>query len=139
MANVRELIKEVLKEGFILNLATHDEGGVWVAPVTYVFDDDFNLYWISFPEVRHSKALVIKPEVAGNIVANHKPGVERALQIYGIAEALTGNQPELEEKLHAKNGSQFLSQERRWYKLTPKKIGLTHNEYFGYDRQEVEF
>ena len=38
---LKELIKEVLEKGYLMSLATSDGGGVWVADVIYVYDDEF--------------------------------------------------------------------------------------------------
>ena len=51
--DIKRLIKEVLEKGYLMSLGTVDEGGVWVSDVIYVFDDEFNLYWISDPDTRH--------------------------------------------------------------------------------------
>jgi nitroimidazol reductase NimA-like FMN-containing flavoprotein (pyridoxamine 5'-phosphate oxidase superfamily) len=57
MVNVREKIKQVLEQGYILSLGTYDENGPWVADVRYISDDDFNIYWMSDPKFRHSEAI----------------------------------------------------------------------------------
>lgn len=42
-----------------MQLATTAGDQPWICTVYYVFDDDFNLYWLSYPSRRHSR------EVAG--------------------------------------------------------------------------
>ena len=32
--------------------------GIWVADVIFIHDDDLNVYWMSHPECRHSKAIL---------------------------------------------------------------------------------
>lgn len=41
---IKNLIKEVLDQGYLMSLATVDDGGVWVSDVIYIYDDNFNIY-----------------------------------------------------------------------------------------------
>lgn len=41
--NNRDLIKEVLEKGYLMSLATEDDGGVWVSDVIYIYDEKFNI------------------------------------------------------------------------------------------------
>lgn len=59
--DTRKKVLEILEKGYLMSLATVDEGGVWVADVIYVYDDAFTLYWMSSLEVRHSQALFQNP------------------------------------------------------------------------------
>ena len=40
----KELILEVLEKGYLMSLGTQDGGGVWVADVIYVYDEEMNIY-----------------------------------------------------------------------------------------------
>ena len=60
MTNIKSLITEVLEKGYLMSLATVDDGGVWVADVIFIYDDALNIYWMSDSDVRHSKAIVKK-------------------------------------------------------------------------------
>ena len=44
---LKQLIQEVLEKGYLMSLATLDDGGVWVADVIYIHDDDLNIFWMS--------------------------------------------------------------------------------------------
>jgi uncharacterized protein YhbP (UPF0306 family) len=40
-----KIAKEILEKGHLMSLATVDDGGVWVADVVYIYDDNFNIYF----------------------------------------------------------------------------------------------
>ncbi len=141
---LRTLAAKVLEDGYLMSLGTVDESGVWVADVIYVHDDDFNLYWISLPQTRHSKALGQNSQVACAITANQEVGKERALQVTGIAEKVDGPLFELEKKHRTKRGmepptrpGEILEDNHSWYVLRPAKIDLLHSEPFGYEHQII--
>lgn len=83
--NIKNLVQEVLEKGYLMSLGTIDDGGVWVADVLYVFDDNFNLYWMSNPDVRHSKAILKNQKVAGSITVNLPKENNLGIQFEGIA------------------------------------------------------
>lgn len=142
---IKNFAKKVLEDGFVLSLGTQDRDGVWVADLIYVHDQDLNLYWISMPEARHSRALGQNKMVACTITASHYTNQERALQVEGVAEKIDGPMFELEKKLETKRGlpvpqkaGEILEKGHVWYKLIPTKIYLIHSVPFGYERQNVE-
>lgn len=142
MDDIEKLVREIYQDGFVINLGTMDEEGPWVASVTYVFDKDLNIYWVSFPNTRHSQALQKNQKAAGTIVVNQAVGKERALQIEGTAILLDDSSLERERLLAEKRGvavpseaGEILKDGRQWYKLTPTRIELIHSELFGYKRK----
>ena len=144
MPDLRALAKEILNDGYLISLGFADSEGVWVSDVVYVSDDDLNIYWISKTDTRHSKALERNAAIAGTITAVEKVDAERALQIAGTAEKVEGPLFDLEKKHRAKRGmnmptepGEILKEAHYWYKLTPTRIELIHNEHFGWDRQRV--
>lgn len=52
----RKVLLDYLKSQHALSLATYD-GKPWTATVFYAIDNDFNLYFISEPTTKHSKAI----------------------------------------------------------------------------------
>ena len=84
MKDIKELIKEVLDNGYLMNLGTLDSRGVWVCDVIYIYDKDLNIYWMSDPEARHSKAL-IKNKVAGTITVSWQGENNLGIQFERIA------------------------------------------------------
>jgi len=144
MEDLKILVKEVLADGYIMNLGTTDQNGPWVAGVIYIADDDFNLYWISLPSARHSQAIAKNPLVACSIVAEQAPDKERALQIQGHASLLSESSLERELELRKKQGKALPTQEgeilkngHKWFKLVPTKLELIHNKQFGWERKKV--
>ncbi|HEY4516009.1 MAG TPA: pyridoxamine 5'-phosphate oxidase family protein [Candidatus Paceibacterota bacterium] len=142
---IRNLAEKVLEDGYVMSLGTVDEGGVWVADVIYIKDDKFNLYWISLPNTRHSKAIEKNNKVACTITASRKTHDERALQIEGVVEKIEGSLFEYEKKLEEKRGlkiperaGEILEKGQSWYVLKPTKIEVIHSKSFGYKKETVE-
>ena len=141
---LREYVLGVLRDAYVLSLGVSDADGVWVSDVTYVYDDDYNLYWVSQPTARHSGVAGTGAQVAGTIHAGVHADAERAIQLSGTLAVLEGPQPDLVQKLNAKIGSGksytvegLLAGGLRWYKLTPTRIELHHSDPFGWNRQKV--
>lgn len=142
---LKNLARAVIEDAYLMSLATVDENGAWVADLIYVSGDNFNLYWISMPNARHSRAIEQNSKVACTITANYATNKERALQIEGIAERIDGSLFEYEKKLERKRGlpapqavGEILGKGHVWYVLKPTKIELIHSEPFGYERQSVD-
>ena len=141
---IKKLVSEVLRDGFVINLATNDKDGPWAASLVYVFDEEFNIYWISVPSSRHSRAIEKDKKVACAIVAEYATDKERALQIEGIAAPFPKTPFELEKKLQKKRGMSMpekagvsLKNKYQWYRLQPTRIELMYNERFGYERKSL--
>ena len=140
--DLKSLVQEVLRDGFAVNLGVADASGPWVAPVVYVVDDAFNLYWISIADCQHSRAIAENPDIAAVVIATHDTDNERALQMSGTAVRLEGPMFELEQRLQEKRGlpapeapGDLLTGGYEWYVFTPDRFELTYNTVFGYDRQ----
>ena len=100
--NIKELITDVLDKGYLMSLATHDEGGVWVADVIYVFDEQLNIYWISDREVRHSEAILNNNKIAGTVAISGPGESNLGIQFEGIAEKIEGPRYDLAKKHYTK-------------------------------------
>ena len=142
--DIKRLIKEVLEKGYLMSLGTVDEGGVCVSDVIYVFDDEFNLYWISDPDTRHSKAILRTSKVAGTITAVDR-GDELGVQFEGTAQKIEGARYDLAKKHLAKRNNSEpketddVLQGDSWYGLKPVRIELIHKKFFGFEKQKLEF
>lgn len=93
--DLRKLIEDYLEKGKLMQIATVKEGKPWVASVWYSHDSDWNLYFISQKERRHSQELKSNPYVAGAIVVPHTKGsgeTVRGLQFEGKARATQGDE-----------------------------------------------
>ncbi|HXK35449.1 MAG TPA: pyridoxamine 5'-phosphate oxidase family protein [Candidatus Paceibacterota bacterium] len=142
--DIKSLIKEVLEEGYLMSLATVDDSGVWVSDVIYVFDDEFNIYWMSDSEVRHSQAILKNPQVAGTITVSGLGENNLGLQFSGQAEKINGPRFNLAKKHYLKRnkpepkeGDDVL-QGDSWYILRPKLIELINEKLFGFEKRKLE-
>ncbi len=143
--NIREFIKEVLDKGYLMSLATIDDGGVWVADVIYVFDDQFNIYWISDPEVRHSEAMLKNNKVAGTITISGPGENNLGIQFEGLVEKIEEPRYDLAKKHYTKRQkpepeeTDDVLQGDFWYVLRPSKIELINEKLFGFEKEKLEF
>lgn len=97
MKELKAVILDYLNQAKLLQIGTTKNNKPWVATVWFSHDKDFNFYFISHGERRHSSELGDNPNVAGTIVAPHTLGSGEkvvGLQFEGIAEKI-----EDEEKL----------------------------------------
>lgn len=64
-----ELVREYLQgNAQTMQLATVADGRPWISTVYFVADDELNLYWLSWPERRHSREIAENPQVAATVV-----------------------------------------------------------------------
>ena len=64
MTDLAELVRRVIDDNVYMTLGTADETGrPWASPVYYVADAWRDLYWISSPDVTHSRYLARRPEI----------------------------------------------------------------------------
>lgn len=142
---IQKLAQDVFDKGYFLSLATMDDGGLWVSDVFYVADEEWNIYWLSAHDTRHSKAIEQNSVVAGTITITTTPQeLSEALQIAGHAEKVEGKlNGEIEKLFLQKRGKEKKAEAERynggqsWYKFTPTKIRLSHQETFGLEKQDV--
>src|SRR3989338_2017231 len=142
--DIKSLIKEVLEGGYLMSLATVDDGGVWVSDAIYVFDDEFNIYWMSDPEVRHSQDILKNSQVAGKITVSGLGENNLGLQFSGQAEKIDGFRFDLAKKHYSKRNKpepkeeDDVLQDDSWYILRPKLIVLINEKLFGFEKQKLE-
>lgn len=142
---LHQLTRTVLERGYLMSLGIVDADGPWVADVIYIFDDDFNLYWMSTTDRRHSKAIDDgHNRVAAAIAVTQGPEMpDEGLQISGTAQRVNERSLELlkmwmkkkKEPVTTAIGAVLTG--HVWYKLVPDCIELIYQEKFGYDRQRV--
>ena len=143
--DLRQTIKEIFQSGYLMSLATQDDGGVWVADLIYIFDDDLNIYWMSDPDVRHSQALQRNSSVAASISANNSNEDNLGVQIEGEAKKIDGPRFDLALKQFAKRNKPIPSESDdvldgdSWYMLMPKRIELIDEKNFGFEKQIHNF
>lgn len=62
--NAEKLLDTYLRESTLLQLAVSDGNKPWVCSLYYVADNDYSLYWLSFPERKHSQLIEGNPNAA---------------------------------------------------------------------------
>ena len=143
-SNIRELVKGVLEKGYLMSLGTVDESGVWVADVIYIFDDNFNIYWMSKLYRRHSKAISENSKVAGTITVSGQGEDNLGIQFSGVAEKIEGARYDLAVKHYERrkkpkpSETDDVLQGGSWYMLKPQKIELIYERLFGFNKQNLD-
>ncbi|MBI1984611.1 MAG: pyridoxamine 5'-phosphate oxidase family protein [Candidatus Wildermuthbacteria bacterium] len=140
------LAKKILDQGYLMSLATQDDGGLWVSDLVYVYDDDFTVYWLSRQDARHSQAILQNPQAAAAItVESTIRGNDAGFQIAGKAEKLEGDMFEIAVKQRIKRGKEppvkgekILGKGESWYCLKPEKMEIIYKPYFGFEKQELK-
>ncbi|PIT93056.1 MAG: hypothetical protein COU06_01985 [Candidatus Harrisonbacteria bacterium CG10_big_fil_rev_8_21_14_0_10_38_8] len=142
--DIKQLIKEVLDQGYLMSLATIDDSGVWVADVIYIHDDDLNIYWMSDPDVRHSQAITNDKRVAGTITVSGVGENDLGIQFEGVAEKIEGSRYDLALKHYTKRKkatpkeSEDVLKGDSWYILKPKRIELINEKLYGFDKKKID-
>ncbi len=73
---VEELIRKYINQVNIMQLATSANDQPWVVIVHYYADLDFNLYWTSRPDRRHSKEIAANPKTSATILIHENTANE---------------------------------------------------------------
>ena len=84
--------KTIIDSNMYMVLGTADESGQpWVTPVYFSCVDYREFYWMSSPEVRHSRNIVLRPQVSIVIFDSQvSVGAGQAVYMSAMAEELTG-------------------------------------------------
>jgi uncharacterized protein YhbP (UPF0306 family) len=139
MHDIHSLIASILKDGYLMSLASVDESGPWVSDVIYCADQDFRLYFISRLEFRHSKAFIQNPKAAGAITVIEKPeGQSTGVQFEGIVvqiEKIPDTVLVAYSQKRDTTSSWKLGDGEAWYCLNPSKFDLIHEPLFGYTKK----
>jgi uncharacterized protein YhbP (UPF0306 family) len=147
--DLRPVLREFLATHSTLALATAGEqdGRPQVAPLFFASDDDFNIYWVSSVDSRHSVNIADWDDVAAAVYEQtwEWTGI-RGIQIEGAARAVTGD----EERDHAlevyktkfpfvNDRFEALIEQSNFYVLRPRWMRWLDNaRHFGY-KQEFSF
>lgn len=138
MLDVKSLIHKILQKGHIASLASVDDSGPWVSDVIYTFDENFNLYWISQVESRHSKAFVNNSKAACSITIAEKPeGKGVGIQMEGSVGILAQIPDEVllhYSRKRNKKGIWTLGAGEIWFKLTANNIDVIHEPTLGFSK-----
>jgi hypothetical protein len=73
-------------------LGTADESGhPWASPVYFASEKYREFYWISSPEVRHSRNILLRPQISIVIFDSRvRAGMGQAVYMSAVAEELSG-------------------------------------------------
>lgn len=90
--NLNELARGIIKSNQYCTLATVDgEGNPWISPVAYVYDEKWNLYFVSMPASKHGKNISAKDNIAVSIFDSQQVwGDGVGLQIEAKIEIVSG-------------------------------------------------
>lgn len=126
-----------------MQLATDHIGQPWICTVYYVLDDELNLYWLSWPNRRHSLEIVSNNKVAITVPIKFDVPVI-GVQAEGMASKVTeASQVEAVMKKYVKkynSGKNFYTNflagnnQHEMYKFTPRiyqlfdEVNFTENE-----------
>jgi uncharacterized protein len=145
--NERQTIREFLESQSTLALATVDaDGKPQTAPLFYVSDNEFNLYWLSSANSRHSINLTANPQVAATIypMAWHWTEI-RGVQIEGKALSISDETlrhdlvERYQQKFDLPSGFETVMGESVLYVLRPQWLRWLDNSVrFGY-KSEYNF
>ncbi|HEV8652789.1 MAG TPA: pyridoxamine 5'-phosphate oxidase family protein [Actinomycetes bacterium] len=86
------IARGIIDANLYMTLATVDEAGrPWVAPVFYAAKGSTQFYWISSPEVTHSRNLARRPHVSIVVFDSQVPAsTGQAVYMSAVAEELAG-------------------------------------------------
>ena len=86
------LARTIIDSNMYMVLGTADESGQpWVSPVYYASAGYKEFYWVSSPEVKHSRNIAMRPQVSIVIFDSQAPiGTGQGVYMSGSAEELTG-------------------------------------------------
>ena len=126
-----------------MSLATFDDS-LWVSDLIYIYDDDLNIYWMSDPNVRHSKAILENNFIAGTItISNYSKEPNLGIQFSGKAIKIDGPRYDLAIKHLRKRNYPKPKEEDdvlegdSWYMLVPQKIDIIDEDKYGYDKKSL--
>lgn len=147
--DARELIRQHLSSGRIMQLATTDGTTPWACNIHYYADDDLNIYWISTETREHSKHIALNQNVAGVLMVHEDTPEEPyviGVSIAGEAKLMPEIVDEIGRAYTEKTGKspEFFAQltsgdnPHRFYRLKPSKFVLFDTKNFPQEpRQEV--
>ncbi len=145
-------IRECLDSTFVGVLATAEKGGAWATPIYFIYDEEFNIYFMSDSKTRH----IIDIEKAANVsVAVFMPaadshGFKVGIQIEGVATKVPDQ--DIEEVYMRRsmrltgsktwnrwsNGGHLISSSGGVFiKITPKSMNYTDRRFFGGESKKI--
>lgn len=86
------MAKTIIDSNMYMVLGTADESGQpWVSPVYYAAAEYKGFYWVSSPDVQHSRNIAVRPQISIVIFDSQAViGTGQGVYMSAIAEELTG-------------------------------------------------
>lgn len=146
MNNAQTLLRQYLKDGRLMQLATVLDGQPLVCSVYYVMDKNLHLYWLSYPTRRHSRAIAQNGMAALTVVVKSDlpvVGIQmegRASQVMSKTEVIATMTKYVKKYGVGKQFvANFIAHKNKHclYKFTPEKIVLFDELHFGVDNAQT--
>jgi hypothetical protein len=98
------IAREIVDSIVYMVLGTADEAGhPWTSPVYFASKNYKEFYWMSSPDVTHSRNILVRPQISIVIFDSRVPvGMGQAVYMSGVAEELAG--ADLDGSLQIYNG-----------------------------------
>ncbi len=95
---------KIIQQNNYMTIATSSKkGGIWAAVVSYVYDKNYNFYFLSAIDSRHAENIIENPEIALEIFdSKQKIGSAEGVQAEGDARFVPDGELESAIKLYAK-------------------------------------
>lgn len=147
--NWKKHFEEYLNSTQFLSLATYGEKGVWVCPVYFVFDEKFNLYFISQPTSRHMRNIKSNSKVSVAIYSTNQSPLKDVFGVQLEGEANILSEPDEIEKARStyfketefrqpvKEGDYLTENSWLFVRIIPKEVYCFDTRYFGEERQKI--
>jgi nitroimidazol reductase NimA-like FMN-containing flavoprotein (pyridoxamine 5'-phosphate oxidase superfamily) len=83
--------REIVDAGAYMVLGTADaDGRPWASPVWYAPEGYGEFFWVSSPEVRHSRNIAVRPEIGIVVFDSHQPvSTGQAVYMAAVAAEVT--------------------------------------------------
>jgi nitroimidazol reductase NimA-like FMN-containing flavoprotein (pyridoxamine 5'-phosphate oxidase superfamily) len=94
--NLEATGRSIVDASLYMVLATADaDGRPWASPVYFAVEDYTEFFWVSSPEVTHSRNLATRPELSIVVFDSRTPiGTGQAVYMSAVAEQLAGAEME---------------------------------------------
>lgn len=101
---LNNIARNIIDSILYMVLGTADENGQpWASPVYFSSDKYKEFYWMSSPEVRHSRNILVHPQISIVIFDSRvRAGMGQAVYMSAVAEELSG--AEFDRGLQIYNG-----------------------------------
>ncbi|MGW1748021.1 pyridoxamine 5'-phosphate oxidase family protein [Streptomyces sp. NPDC002092] len=109
-----EIVRGVVDANLYMVLATADaDGRPWSSPVYFAHEEYREFFWVSSPDVRHSRNIAVRPEV-GISVFDSSAAVSTGQGVYMSAVAARVDGPDVEHGLDVFSRRSLLHGGRVW-------------------------